>query len=171
VKDWAKEVMPLVGPDDRPFTVGYAKTTMLPARDGVGEGSVERSASAPNCSYFTNWTSKDDRITWDIEVGQAGEFEAVVYYTCAPPDAGSRIELSFFGSRVEGKVSPAHNPPLMGMEHDRVERKGESYVKDWRPLRLGSIKLEKGRGKLTLRALEIAGKQVADVRYVGLIRK
>ena len=55
----------------------------------------------------------------------------------------------------------------MGEKDDRVPR-GESYVKDFRPLRLGAIALSKGRGKLSLRAVEIAGKQVADVRYVAL---
>jgi hypothetical protein len=37
-------------------------------------------------------------------------------------------------------------------------------------LRLGVIPLKKGRGKLTLRALDVAGKQVADIRYVALLR-
>jgi hypothetical protein len=31
--------------------------------------------------------------------------------------------------------------------------------------------LAKGRGKLTLRAVEIAGQAVADVRYVALTRR
>ena len=57
VAHWSKEMLPLVGKDDRPFPVGYSETTMLPARDGVGEGGIERSAKAPNCSYFTNWKS------------------------------------------------------------------------------------------------------------------
>ena len=34
--------------------------------------------------------------------------------------------------------------------------------------RLGGIALKKGRGQLLLHALEIPGKQVADVRYVAL---
>jgi arylsulfatase A-like enzyme len=167
VAQWGKEVLPLVGDDDRPFPVGYWKNTWLPARDGVAEGGIKRSASAPNCSYFTNWTSKDDRITWDIEVGQDGQYDADIYYTCRPEDVGSTLELSFLGSRVQAKVSEAHNPPLIGAEADRVPR-GESYVKDFRALRLGAIALKKDRGKLALRALDIRGKQVADIRYVAL---
>src|SRR6266567_4859174 len=101
VAEWSKEMLPLVGADDRPFPVGYSETTMLPARDGVGEGGIERSATAPNCSYFTNWKSKSDRITWDIEVGRGGEYEAIVYYTCRPEDAGSTIELSFLDRKIQ----------------------------------------------------------------------
>ncbi|MCX6638171.1 MAG: arylsulfatase [Acidobacteria bacterium] len=167
VAQWAKEVLPLVGADDRPFPVGYSKTTLLPARDGVSEGGIERSAKPPNCSFFTNWTSKDDRMSWDIEVAHSGEYDADVYYTCAPGNTGSTVELSFLDGRVRRKIAEAHDPPLVGEKDDRVPR-GESYVKDFRPLRLGAIPLPKGRGKLTLRALEIAGKQVADVRYVAL---
>lgn len=171
VAKWGREMLPLVGEDDRPYPVGYGRLTLLPARDGIGTGKIERSASAPNCSYFTNWTTRDDRITWDIEVGQPGAFQVDMYYTCAPADTGSTVELSFLDSRVEAKVAPAWDPPLMGQEFDRVERKGESYWKDFRPLPLGTLQLPKGRGKLTLRALSITGKQVADVRYVALTRK
>jgi len=167
VAQWAKEVLPLVGEDSRPFPVGYSKTTLLPARDGVSEGGIERSAKPPNCSFFTNWTGKDDRMSWDIEVAQSGEYDADIYYTCAPGNTGSTVELSFLDGRVRRKIAEAHDPPLVGEKDDRVPR-GESYVKDFRPLRLGAIALPKGRGKLTLRALEIAGKQVADVRYVAL---
>jgi hypothetical protein len=167
VAQWAKEVLPSVGEDDRPFLVGYAETTMLPARDGVAEGGIQRSAKPPNCSFFTNWTSRDDRIAWDIEVGRAGRYEADVYYTCPLESAGSTVELSFLDSAVRRKIAEAHDPPLVGAEFDRVPR-GESYVKDFRPLRVGVIALKKGRGKLVLRALDIPGKQVADVRGVIL---
>lgn len=167
-EEWAKEVLPNVGKDDRPFPVGYGKVTMLPARDGVCEGGVERSARAPNCSYFTNWTTKDGRITWDVEVGKAGKYEAVIYYTCPAADVGSVVEMSFLDSRVEGKIAQANDPPAIGKEFDRAPRGSESYVKDFKPLRLGVITLPKGRGKLTLRALSIPGRQVAEVRYVQL---
>jgi hypothetical protein len=169
VTQWSEEVLPK-GPDDRPFPVGYREfpTTYLPARDGVPHGNVERSANAPNCSFFTNWASAEDTITWDIEVASTGRYEAVVYYTCPAADVGSTVELSFEGSRVRGKVTEAHDPPLVGAEYDRVRRGGESYVKDFKPLRLGAFRLKKGRGELTLRAPDVPGKQVMDVRAVML---
>ncbi|MBM3747067.1 MAG: arylsulfatase [Acidobacteria bacterium] len=170
VAEWTKEMMPHVGPDDRPFPVGHSATTLLPARDGVPEGGIKRSAAPPNCSFFTHWTSQDDRMTWDIEVARGDDYEAAIYYTCRAGDAGSTVELSFLGSPVRGKISEVHDPPLVGAAFDRVPR-GESYVKDFRALPLGVIHLDKGRGKLVLRAVEIAGQQVADIRYVSLTRK
>ena len=90
-----EEVAPHVGPDERPFPVGHSQVTLLPARDGVPHGNVQRSARAPNCSYFTNWKSTDDAITWDIEVAEAGEYEVSIYYTAG--EVGSQIEASFEG--------------------------------------------------------------------------
>lgn len=106
-------------------------------------------------------------MSWDIEVAHSSEYEAEIYYTCRAGDTGSTVELSFRGSRVRGKITEAHDPPLVGAEADRVPRE-ESYVKDFRPLRLGTIALEKGRGKLVLWAPEVVGEQVGDIRYVAL---
>lgn len=167
---WRQELLGGIGPDTRPFTVGYAAMTPLPARDGVPHGNVKRSDTAPNCSYFTNWTSQDDRITWNVEVGAAGRYEALVYYTCPAADVGSTVELSLGEARVQAKVAEAHDPPQYGAEHDRVPRRGESFMKDFRPLKLGTIDLAAGRGPLTLRALSVPGKQVMEVRYVVLTR-
>jgi hypothetical protein len=51
------------------------------------------------------------------------------------------------------------------MGNDRIER-GESYVKDFRPLNLGVIHLAKGPGQLSLKALEIPGATVMDLRLL-----
>jgi hypothetical protein len=171
VAQWRTEVLPKSVKDDRPFPVGYPAfpEAPLPARDGVPSGNIRRSANAPNCSYFTNWSTVDDGITWDIEVATSGQYEAFLYYTCARENVGSTVELSFNGSRVTGKVSETHDPPLVGAQFDRVPREGESYVKDFRPLRLGVLSLMKGRGELVLRALDIPGKQVMDLRAVSLV--
>lgn len=170
VAKWKEDVLPGIQNKERPYTVGYPDfpITQLPARDGVPHGNIQRSAKAPNCSFFTNWTGKDDSITWDVEVETLGRYEAVVCYTCPNSDVGSIIELSLNDSRIQGVVSEANDPPLMGAENDRVQRKGESLVKDFKPLQLGVIELKKGRGLLTLRALNIPGKTVMDVRSVVL---
>jgi hypothetical protein len=174
VAQWKEEVLPGLQNKDRPYTVGYPDfpITQLPARDGIAHGKIERSGHAPNCSFFKNWTSTNDSITWDVEVETPGKYEAVVYYTCPKTDTGSTIELSLNGSSIQGKVSKANDPPLMGAEHDRAPRKsGESLVKDFKPLRLGVVEFKQGRGLLTLRALAVKGKTVMDVRSVLLTLK
>jgi arylsulfatase A-like enzyme len=137
--DFVNEVAPK-GPDDRPYPVGHAAFTYLPARDGVGSGGVKRSNTAPNSSYFTNWRTLEDRITWDVEVYESGVYEAELRHTA--PQAGSVIELSFGDrAKVEAEVLVKHDPPLYGMKEDRADRGPESYAKDWRPLKLGRIRL------------------------------
>jgi hypothetical protein len=51
------------------------------------------------------------------------------------------------------------------MENDRDQR-GESYVKDFIPLEMGTIYLQRGKGELTLKALDIPGSQVMDFRLM-----
>jgi arylsulfatase A-like enzyme len=157
---WAAEVLP--GPDGRPFPVGYSALTVLPARDGEPHGPVKRSSIHPNSSFFTDWRSADAYLTWDIEVGNAREFDAVVQYTCPEGSTGATLELSFLGASVSARVADPFDPPLVGAAQDRVVRT-ESYVKQFRPLRLGRIRLPKGRGPLTLRATEIPAGRVADI--------
>jgi len=170
VAEWKQQVLPESRKDDRPFPVGYPEfpATILPARDGVPHGNILRSAKAPNCSYFTNWTGKEDKITWDIEVANTGQYEAVVFYTCPMNDVGSTIELAFNKNKIRGKVTEPHDPPAVGAEFDRTGRGSESFVKDFRPLNLGTFRLEKGRGELALSAKDVTGKQVMEVRAVML---
>ncbi|MCC7341771.1 MAG: arylsulfatase [Bryobacterales bacterium] len=166
---WQAEMLPFAGEDRRPFTVGYARNTILPARDGEPQGGVERSSIHPNCSFFRHWMSTDDAMTWDIEVGAAGNYEATLYYTCPAGQTGSRIELRFGESRIEAVIADPFDPPLEGKAEDRVPRI-ESYVKPFRPLVLGRFRLAKQTGTLRLQALRVAGGQVADVWQIALRR-
>ncbi len=55
------------------------------------------------------------------------------------------------------------------MGNDRDPRI-ESFVKDFKPLKIGTIHLKKGMGTLTLKANEITGSQVMDFRLLMLKR-
>ena len=156
--------------DPRPLTVGFREfpITMLPARDGEPRGGVKRSSAAPNCSYFVNWTSKDDSMVWLLEVHTAGRYEASIDYTCPVPDAGATVELSFQDASLTGKVAPGWDPPLYTNQDTLPRPHGESQMKEFRTLKLGEVKLPSGAGPLTLRALEVPGHSVMDVRRVTL---
>jgi len=157
--------------DPRPIPVGYREfpITMLPARDGEPHGGVRRSSGAPNCSYFVNWTSTDDQMVWLLDVHTAGSYEVTIDYTCPVPDAGSTVELSFKDARLAGRVAPGWDPPLYTNQDTLPRPPVESQMKEFRPLRLGEMTLPAGPAPLTLRALELAGKSVMDVRRVTLI--
>ena len=171
VAEWKSEMLPQLEKDDRPFVIAHpdSRYTQIPARDGIAHGGIQRSNRFPNCSYFTNWKSLDGKITWTAEVEAPGEYEVELYYTCPKADVGSEIELSFRGQSVRSRITVAHDPPVLGAEHDRVKRQ-ESYVKDFRPLKMGTIRLEKGTGELTLKALSKHGSQVMEFRLIFLKR-
>jgi hypothetical protein len=160
---------------DRPFLVGYAESTTLPARDGIEHGTIQRSSKAPNNSFFTHWTNPDDSITWDVEVAVGGQYEAIVYYTCAEGDQGASITLSMesgeSSSKTAGaKVTEVFDPPLYDKSKERVE-KSHYFVKDFRPLSLGKLELAKGRSVLRLSADAIQGKRAIDVHSIELLRQ
>ncbi len=169
VAQWRKEVIPKKS-DDRPIPVGFTQMprTPLPARDGTASGKIKRSANAPNCSYFVNWNSKEDRINWDIEVNKQGTYAVEILYACPLKDAGSTIEISFNESKLITKVLQGWDPPLITDQDVIARPAAESIMKDFKILDAGKLKLSKGKGDLVLRALEIPGKEVMQVRAVNL---
>jgi arylsulfatase A-like enzyme len=156
--------------DPRPIPVGYREfpRTWLPARDGEPVGDVKRSASAPNSSYFVNWKSKDDALLWEIEVQTAGKYAVEILYTCPEDSAGSTIELTHLKSKLSGKVTPGWDPPLYTNQDTLPRPPAESKMKEFKPLALGTIELEPGRGPLTLKATDIRGGEVMHLRAITL---
>lgn len=169
--EFKRDVLAGYDNDNRPFLVGHPeyRYTQIPARDATAHGNIKRSNRFPNCSFFTNWTSVDDKLTWDAEVGVSGKYEVELHCTCRKEDVGSTIELTFNDSKLVGKITEAHDPPLRGDENDRVKRQ-ESYVKDFKTMKLGAIDLQSGKGELTLQATEMPGSQVMEFRLLMLTR-
>ena len=171
VEIWRHDVLEAGAKSVRPFTVGHLAlpTTQLPVRDATSRGSVKRSNRHKNSTYFTNWTSPEDEIVWEIEVVQAGRFRATAYYTCPEVDAGSLVQLCWREQTCSARVAPGYDPPLKAAKNDRVPRQ-EGDMKAFKPLEIGEIRLRQGRGELTLRALEIPGRSVMDFRMLTLTR-
>ena len=169
VADWKKETIKPTA--TRPFTVGHpgAQLTLLPARDGQAHGTIKRSSVHPNCSFFTNWTDENDSITWDIEVLTSGLYEAQIYYTCKKENIGVQLELSFNGRMVKQTVTEAYDTQLVGAAENRVTM-GESLMKEFKAMTLGTFSMPKKRGTLSLRATNIPGSEAVDLRYVTLTR-
>lgn len=118
--------------------------------------------------FFVNWTSAEDSMVWLLDVQTAGRYEVVIDYTCPEADAGSLIELGSGKNRLTGRVAPGWDPPLYTNQDTLPRPPAESQMKEFRPLKLGVLTLEKGEAPLALRALKIPGKSVMDVRRVTL---
>jgi len=120
--------------------------------------------------YITNWTSTQAFPFWEIDIVKQGTYEITLMYVCAQENIGAKVGLEIGTAKIEGVVRIPHDPADIPSP-DRVERK-EVFEKVWAPLRLGTVKLDKGRSRLVVRALTKPGKTVMDlkavhVRYTG----
>ena len=169
VSHWKETVLPELGKDERSFVIGHPnyRWTQVPARDGVSHGAIKRSGRFPNCSYYENWKTTEDKITWNCEVGASGTYEVSIHYTLKKGDEGTVVQLSHNNASIEHKFTESHEVPSRGQENDRVERR-ESYVKDFKEIKIGKINLTKGKGELTLKALEIPGEESIEFRLMML---
>ena len=79
------------------------------------------------------------------------------------------FSLTIGNAVISEKIIETNDPPLKGKEHDKWPRT-ESYVKDFKPLKLGKIHLEKGTERLILKSNKIAGTQVMDFKMMPLKR-
>ena len=166
-----KELVTELGKEERPFVIAHPEYewSQIPARDGKPHGGIKRSNRHPNDTFFTNWKSTEDKITWTAEVAAEGTFEVQVYYTCPAENVGAEVELSFGEAKLTGKIDQAVESELIGPAEDHFPRI-EGPVQDWGSLSLGTMQLEKGTGELTLRATKIPGEEVMDFRLLMLRR-
>ena len=160
--------------EKRLFSVGHrsGKITQLPIRDAVSTGDIKRSSRHPNSSYFSNWTSPEDEITWKIDIHEAGKYTAELLYACAEQNAGSLIRLESVTDSATTSVqakATVHESDLVAVDQDRDTR-SEGFEKDWGRMELGQIELTKGEAQLRLTAPRIQGNQAIEVRLLLLKR-
>jgi arylsulfatase A-like enzyme len=171
VSRWRADMASTGATQNPAITLGHpdARFTPLPARDAQLHGALERSNQYPNDSYVRHWTSPEDRLTWNVDVPADGRFAVTLYYTCPPADLGSMVQLDGGDATISTRITEAWDPPELGAEHDRIPRQ-ESYVKDFRPLRLGKIDLAAGEHTLALHAPEIPGSTALEFRLLQFER-
>ena len=172
IKDWEASYQDAAVHGKRPFTIAHpeAEWTQLPARDATFTGQVQRSNRFPNCTYLLNWIDTDSRIYWDVESLSSGLYEVQMYYVCPKEDVGATFELTLGDQSLTAKIETPIESPLVGADDDRVPRQ-EGYVRRWKPMSLGTIKVVPGRTKLELVAKEIPGSQVCEMRLLMLRKK
>ncbi|PSL30533.1 sulfatase-like hydrolase/transferase [Dyadobacter jiangsuensis] len=168
---WYAEVYKNVD-STRGLPVGYRQfpQTVLPSQDAVlhrsSSGRLSYSASAPNSSWIANWSDTASYVSWNVDVHTAGRYQVNIRYTSA--DAGDAFKLVLNRSQISGRIPEAFDPPLIPSP-DRVKRTAESYEKEFRTLKVGEVRLEKGQGELKLLATELKGGKFADIRAVELV--
>jgi arylsulfatase A-like enzyme len=118
--------------------------------------------------WLTMWRSRDDSISWQVQVEQAGRYRLEMLYTCPAGQEGSVIRATTGGQELEAVLKEPFDPPFLPSP-DRVQRI-EVYEKPWARLELGAMNLEAGPAAIVLKAREVPGLTVADVKGLRIIR-
>ena len=153
----------------RPFTINYntANYTHLPARDAEINGDLKRSSIHANCSFIENWVNTNDYIFWEIDVLEDGINNIELYYTLEKESVGTEIALEFENQIIKKTIDEFHDPNLVGFEDDKIERI-ESYTKDFKKIKIGTMSFKKGLSKLKLKTTKKVGKKSIDFRLLIL---
>ncbi|MCH8960383.1 MAG: arylsulfatase [Bacteroidetes bacterium] len=155
-----------LGHPERPEVVLPGHEAFLHPAPGDGISYVGRNGWAND--WVTNWTSLDAYPAWPVEVVQPGRYEVTLMVACAEEDLGARFQVEIGGQQLEGVVTIAHDPPYT-FSPDRVLR-GEVYEKQWMPLTLGAVDLEPGPTQLAVKALDMPGNRMMDLKAVRVRR-
>ena len=163
------------GFEPTPISVGFPERpeVVFPGHEAflhpaVGEGiSYHREAGYAN-DWIDNWNDTEAYPYWDLDVRSDGPYEVTLMYVCAEEDLGSIIRVEIGTRQIEGMIRKAHNPDPIPSP-DYVPR-GEVYEKVWAPLRMGTVELKEGRTRLQVRALNIKGSKVMELKSV-ILRK
>ena len=166
---WFAEVTqrPIVRP---PIPAGYAQrpAVELPAPEAYFTGGV--------CWYnkwgfahdwLTGWSDPNDTIWWDVDVVAPGRYEVSLMYTCPPEAEGTKLRVEAERSIVEGTVLGAYDPEPQERPTRHPKRR---FVQTFAKQPLGEIHLEKGRQRITIRALSKPAERVCDLKSLWVRR-
>lgn len=155
-----------------PIPIGYAEenpvTLNAPQSYPTGSLAFDHGPGFAH-DWLTNWTSVEAEIRFDLEVVRSGEYEVTLIYGCDSANAGSPIDLTIAGQRLESDL-PAAVAPEIPLQH-RDDRSFTRYVdREWGTHVMGRVDLEPGRVDLTLRASGCVGDSVMDFKGIRMRR-
>ncbi len=117
--------------------------------------------------WLTDWKETRDTIWWEVDVVEAGTFAVKVVYACDEDAVGTVLQVESGEATTFGPIQKAH-PPRPKLRPTRSAK--VRYIQTFSQLRLGEITLPKGKSRITLRALESKGRQIADIHSIILQR-
>jgi arylsulfatase A len=152
-------------PQKRSIPIGYdqAPVTQLPAVESTFSGNLRFfGESGWSNDWLTNWSSKTDKISWDLEVVDEATYLFQVQYTLPEANTGTIITVDAQNNGIRREITDAHNPSRKHSP-DRVKR-GEVYEKDWAIADLGMLTLPRGTYPVNLSADKIVGGRSIDLK-------
>ncbi len=154
-----------------PIPVGYnaSPSTSLPATESYFSGNIAfKGKSGWSNDWLANWTSTSDKIWWDLDVIEEGNYIVEALYSLEEENVGTAITASSDEDEIKYTFSSSYIAVQIPSP-DRVER-GEVYEQKWGRVPLGLLQLEKGNQQLKLRANLIPGNSSIDLKRIILTK-
>lgn len=161
---WFASTMQPYGLQRYPIPVGYEQENpvTLAAPDASLQGKLRFwQGSGWAHDWITNWVAEADCALWDIDVVQAGHYQASVLYLCPDRGLGARITVQA-GTARAGKAIDRATPMAPLPSRDLVPRK-EAPEMQWAELVAGALDLAKGRAGLDVQVAANAGVEIKGV--------
>jgi len=156
-----------------PIEVGHdeAKEVVLPTHEGFFTGGINYKASKQGWAndWFTDWTSTEDTMHWEISVVNDADYQVDLLYTCMPDHTGAVIYVKAAGQESSAQMLNAFIPEITHNQ-ERVSRGREAYDQTWGTMELGTINLEKGTYPIKIFATNIQKGAVGDVKAIRLTK-
>jgi arylsulfatase A len=115
-----------------------------------------------------NWRSLEGKVSWQINTVAAGDYHVKLQYLCPKPNGGSKIEVSVGTHKQE--ITVPTTDYIQIPSPDRVPRK-EAYEMIWQWLDLGSVPFPAGPTTLQVKATELKGEEVMELKAVWIEKK
>ena len=168
---WYAEAARECGFKRLPIPVGYAEENpaVLHAPQSYFDGELHfHNQSGYAHDWIDGWTRAGDSVWWEIDVAHAGKYEISIQYACPASDVGAGVAVTAGKAELSGKIEKATAMEFLP-NHNRVDN--THYIDlAWADLPMGQANLEKGRARLTVKALSKPGKAVMQLKSVSLRR-
>jgi hypothetical protein len=161
---WARDVG--AGRTERPaIPIGHREAPMVDVRSldvDTKTGSLRLMKGWGSQNWLTNWTDISSAMIWRLNVAAAGTYHFALRYTCAPGDEGSILQLEVGTQSLTVELTESFLPQIADLP-DRVKPRSGPPAQTWGTFELGSLQLPAGETQMTLRAISMPGRSVADV--------
>jgi arylsulfatase A-like enzyme len=150
-----------------PIEVGHASEDPieLDAPDAVLSGlAYKNSPQGYANDWIAGWTNTASTATWEISVVRPGRYEVSLAYVCNERDAGSKIRVTAGHASTEAVVKATPVRPIF-LPHRDPDQYYRSLV--WSNLPAGTLRLDRGRTRVEVRALTKPGDTVMELKHLA----
>ncbi len=169
-RNWLADVNPTN--NNPPVELGHPEQRVveLPATGGSLSGQLAyKNQHGWSYDWAVNWVSVDDRISWDINVVNKGNYEFFLQYLVPPGNEGATVMVEVGGQQLEKTIREAFVPDAYPSP-DNLDR-GRAPEMAWQNFSWGTLKLKPGKYSLTVKATDIPQAQVGELYGLRIVNK